>query len=196
MIDDMYDSIGATVKTGNKDGENRYGGDWVASTTINHAVSSRFSGGSTTATVLEIYAPKDYTRGAYINDFSYFNGESEILLDGGTEFKVVDDGTRVVLITDFDGYDETALERYMKLQITGVKGKDSKDFGTPVVVSSSTGEAPEIPYYNIIVDCEDIKITDALRRSGFDTSTKIKNRLYSALSEELGGKFDIDNSVI
>lgn len=118
------------------------------------------------------------------------------MLDGGTEFKVVDDGTRVVLITDFDGYDETALERYMKLQITGVKGKDSKDFGTPVVVSSSTGEAPEIPYYNIIVDCEDIKITDALRRSGFDTSTKIKNRLYSALSEELGGKFDIDNLVI
>ena len=126
MIDDMYDSIGATVKTGNKDGENRYGGDWVASTTINHAVSSRFSGGSTTATVLEIYAPKDYTRGAYINDFSYFNGESEILLDGGTEFKVVDDGTRVLLITDFDGYDETALERYMKLQITGVNGRKNK----------------------------------------------------------------------
>ena len=60
------------------------------------------------------------------NDFSYFNGESEILLDGGTEFKVVDDGTRVVLITDFDGYDETALERYMKLQITGVNGRKNK----------------------------------------------------------------------
>ena len=47
-----------------------------------------------------------------------------------------------------------------------------------------------------VVRPEDIKITDALRRSGFDTSTKIENRLYSALSEELGGKFDIDNSVI
>ena len=133
--DDMIASIGHTFKAGNNEGETRYYDDWVISTTVDHAVSLDFGGGST-HTILEIYAPKDYTKVAYLESFSDHTGEKEILLQGGTEFKVIDAGVRMAEHINEDGETILSAERYMKLQIVGVQGEGNRDFGTPIVVNA------------------------------------------------------------
>ena len=63
------------------------------STSLNHAVSANFSC-TGHHYMLEIYAPKDGTNGAYIDGISKFSGEYELLLNDGITLEVVDAGIR------------------------------------------------------------------------------------------------------
>lgn len=199
-LEDMYDSIGSTVRTGNRDGEERYPGDWVASTSVDRNVSLLFASDSSTATMLEIYAPKDYLKGAYLNSFAIFD-EAEILLDGGTEFEVIDAGVRVIELPMYEEDEEPwlKLERYMKLQITAVKGQKVPGLKDPVVVAvDEDGGVPEPKLYDIIIDREKLTITkDLSETEDFNTEEKIKRALYNRLMEILGSDgFKMENTVI
>ena len=104
-LKDMRNTIGKTITD-----------KAVISTSIDHGVAAYFGTG-TYHTVLEIYAPKDVTEGAYIKRFSQYPYEQEILLDCKQSYKVLDAGVRIKSVTDFSGNTEEMLERYIKLII-------------------------------------------------------------------------------
>ena len=111
----------------------------VISTSIAHSAAAPFGMGSN-HTMLEIYAPKDSTRGGYIKKFSKNPQEYELLLDSNTEFEVIDTGVRQVKITNFNGGDEyEETERYIKLLIVNTPEIEP----TTVSPTESTSSAVE-----------------------------------------------------
>ena len=95
---DMTASIGRKFKT-----------QIAISTSLDHSVSANFSG-TGRHYMLEIYAPKDGTNGAYIDKISRFSGEQELLLNDGITLEVVDAGIRRYT-------KDSAPEWYIKLRI-------------------------------------------------------------------------------
>lgn len=85
-------------------------------TTLDHSVALKSNKGSYGVTLL-IYAPKDITKGAYIDDFSQNKGSYEFVIDKDTKYKVIDAGVRTGSLTGFDGIATDYTERYMKLLI-------------------------------------------------------------------------------
>lgn len=102
-LKDMKNTIGKTITD-----------KAVISTSIDHGVAASFGTGSY-HTVLEIYAPANATKGAFIKSFSQYPCEQEILLDCNQSYKVLDAGVRTKNVTDFSGNTEELTERYIKL---------------------------------------------------------------------------------
>lgn len=95
---DMLASVGRTFTTQN-----------LLSTSLDHGVSSGFTG-TGHHYMLEIYAPKDGTNGAYIDKISHYAGEQELLLNDGVTMEVLDAGIR-------QPDANAAPEWYLKLRI-------------------------------------------------------------------------------
>lgn len=108
-LKDMQNAIGKTITD-----------KAVVSTSVDHGVAAYFGTGSY-HTVLEIYAPADLTKGAFIKSFSQYPYEQEILLDCNQSYKVLDAGVRIKSVTDFSGNTEEMTERYIKLVIVDNK---------------------------------------------------------------------------
>lgn len=106
---DLKNSIGKTITD-----------KAVVSTSIDHAVASSFGTGSY-HTVLEIYAPENLAKGAFIKSFSKYPYEQEILLDCNQSYKVLDAGVRIKTVTDFSSNTQDIMERYVKLMIVDNK---------------------------------------------------------------------------
>lgn len=102
---DLVDSIG---KTGVY--------DCITSATTDLGVASGFANGKSESAILEIYLPKGYNRGAFIQKFSNYGGEKEYLLDSGIKYKIVDAGVRMV---EESMEEETYLysQRYIKIVV-------------------------------------------------------------------------------
>ncbi len=98
----------------------------VISTSISYEISSRFAPSeSGYGTVMEIYAPKGFTQGAYIQSFSKYPMEYELLLDKDVTFEVLDAGYKEVSYRPFplnsfgeeNPATETTISRFLKLKI-------------------------------------------------------------------------------
>ena len=88
------------------------------STSLVHKTAYDFTTYSrnTSNAVLEIYAPADRIRGAYIEMLSLFDSQYELLLDAQCEFLVLDAGVHEMTEdVDEDGTQESYPERYFKL---------------------------------------------------------------------------------
>ena len=85
----------------------------ITSTSYSRVIASGFTYEQRGGTILEIYVPKGYNKGAYISDYSAFEGEAEYLMASDFQYKIVDAGVRT-----YD-YDEgsTKTERFMKLLV-------------------------------------------------------------------------------
>lgn len=87
--------------------------DGVISTSLSHVVASGFG-----SIVLEIYAPKDQTDGAYVEGFSEFPMEHELLLNAGNSYRVMDAGIRTVKLGfDTNEESEEKEECFIKLEL-------------------------------------------------------------------------------
>lgn len=95
---DMLASVGRTFTTQN-----------LLSTSLDHGVAAGFTG-TGHHYMLEIYAPKDGTNGAYIDKISHYAGEQELLLNDGVTLEVLDAGIR-------QPDANAAPEWYLKLRI-------------------------------------------------------------------------------
>lgn len=99
----------------------------ITSTSYDESVASSFTYGERGGTVLEIYVPKGYNKGAYISDYSSFTGEKEYLMASGFQYKIVDAGVRTY---EYDeGY--TQSERFMKLLIIPEVEETKPDITNP-----------------------------------------------------------------
>lgn len=131
-LKDMQNAIGKKIKD-----------NAVISTSIDHGVAANFGTGSY-HTVLEVYAPADLTKGAFIKSFSQYPYEQEILLDCNQSYEVLDAGVRIKTVTDFSGNTEEITERFIKL----------------IVVEDE--ETPKIEYQKGDVNCDGkINVKDA-----------------------------------
>lgn len=87
--------------------------DGVISTSLSHDVASNFG-----TIILEIYAPKDQTDGAYVEGFSEFPVEHELLLNAGNSYRVMDAGIRTAqLRSDTTDESEEREEYFIKLEL-------------------------------------------------------------------------------
>ena len=97
-LSDMLASVGRKFTTQN-----------LLSTSLDHGVTAGFTG-TGRRYVLDVYAPKDGTNGAYIDKISHYAGEQELLLNDGITLEVVDAGIRQTA-------DNAEPEWYLKLRI-------------------------------------------------------------------------------
>lgn len=98
---DMKGAIGTTITTNN-----------VISTSLTPTVAHAHTGDSPAATMLEFYVPEGFDDGIYLDTFSVYQGEMELLLNKGIRLKVLDAGVREV--KEADGK-SSHTERYLKL---------------------------------------------------------------------------------
>ena len=100
----------------------------ITSTSYDEGIASGFTYQQRGGTVLEIYIPKGYSKGAYISDYSAFGGEAEYLMASGFQYKILDAGVRTYEYAE--GYMQS--ERFMKLLvIPEVEETKPDDITTP-----------------------------------------------------------------
>jgi hypothetical protein len=90
----------------------------IMSTSMLESVAVNFTGGLATNYLFEIYAPKDMTIGADVSLGTAVDGEEEVTIANGVEFKVIDSGIRYAT----DGSGNTVAQRFMKLALSTDKG--------------------------------------------------------------------------
>ena len=90
----------------------------IMSTSMLESVAMNFTGGLATNYLFEIYAPKDMTVGADVSLGTAVDGEEEVTIANGVEFKVIDSGIRYAT----DGGGNTVAQRFMKLALSTDKG--------------------------------------------------------------------------
>lgn len=87
----------------------------ITSTSYNKSVCEGFMDSGRGSTMLEIYVPKGYSKGAYIAQYSEFENEKEYLLGYGFQYKILDAGVRTYKKNS--STDSLHIERYMKILI-------------------------------------------------------------------------------
>ena len=115
----------------------RFTTNMAISTSLDHSASANFFG-TGRHYMLEIYAPKDGTNGAYISDISQYPLERELLLNDGITLEVADAGIRRYT-------KDSEPEWYIKLRIVPKEGPVTSPTPAPSASPSPTPSAVPTP---------------------------------------------------